>query len=313
MLRVRPRRFPLRLYLGLALVAALTLAGCAGRVPQRAGPVPPVASAVASNGLGDPATVATSGSTAIAGAAPLANITAARGVRVPILMYHEIGDGPNELYVSEKSFAAQLDLLVSRGYQSITLDQLYEALQGKGDLPTHPIVLSFDDGYASAYHTAFPLLQQHGLTGVFFIYTRGVGNAGRVTWDELRQMKAQGMEIESHTISHLDLPRLSLQPQRLKDETAGSRANLQAELGTSVEYFCYPAGRYNAAVIQAVKDAGYKAALTTKPGFADSSQSPYEWRRVRISRSDSLGTFEAKLGLKSDAGPVRPVAGATDF
>lgn len=327
MSRVRSRRLTIYAYLGLALltVLALSLAGC-GRTaaeapavgvpiatPQPIAGSPSMTQAAAADDLGAiPGSFrAAAGSfNAAGGVATAADKTVVVGPRIPVLMYHEIGDGPNELYVSEKSFAAQLDLLKSHGYQSITLDQLYDALQGKGTLPAHPVVFSFDDGYASAYQTAFPLLKQHGFTGVFFIYTRGVGTADRVTWDELREMQAQGMEIESHTMSHLDLPSLAGWPQRLRDETAGARAILQAQLGTSVEYFCYPAGRYNAAVIQAVKDAGYKAALTTKPGYADPSQSPYEWRRVRVNRSDSLATFAAKLGVKATASPtaVRPVA-----
>lgn len=211
-------------------------------------------------------------------------------------MYHEVGDGPNELYVSEKNFADQLNLLAENGYHTITLDQLYAAMTRTASLPPKPVVLTFDDGYASHYSRAFPLLKQYGFTGVFFVYTRGVGGANRVTWEQLREMQAAGMEIESHTVSHVDLAAISVSPDRLRREIEGSRTTLQAELGVPVEYFCYPAGRYNDQVLKAVKKAGYKAALTTKPGWVTSHQSPLEWRRVRINRSDTLRSFAAKVG-----------------
>lgn len=305
-----------------AVILALFLAAC-GRPAQPEAPNPPVTPAAPGNvspsvasaagvaslpqirgGAGEPVPVNAAGSTARAGQTESAAVS---GARVPVLMYHEIGDGPNELYVSEKSLAEQLDLLARQGYHSLTLDQLYSVLTGEAPLPPRPVVFTFDDGYASAYSKAFPLLRRHGFTGVFFIYTNGVGAADRVTWDELREMKAAGMEIEAHSASHSDLSLLSRYPRRLQAETAGARATLEAQLGGPVEYFCYPAGRYNATVIQALQGAGYKAALTTKPGWTSSAQSPYEWRRVRINRSDSLAAFTAKLGA---ALPARQPAAA---
>lgn len=219
-------------------------------------------------------------------------------------MYHEIGDGPNELYVSEKNFAAQLASLADRGFQTVSLDQLYAAMTSGAPLPSKPVVLSFDDGYASHYAKAFPLLKQHGFTGVFFVYTRGVGTAGRVTWDQLREMRAAGMEIEDHTVNHVDLTVTSGNPDRLRQEVEASRSTLQAELGAPVEYFCYPAGRYNDKVLAAVKKAGYQAAVTTKPGWVTPRQSPMEWHRVRVNRSDTLKSFAAKVGA---AAPQQPV------
>lgn len=293
-----------RLWLG-AVLAVLLVAGCASRAAPTgrsasAGKMGSVVSSLQPTVAPDKAaTVAAeelqAGSKRASGKAQRLP-EAARGLRVPVLMYHEIGDGPNELYVSEKSFAAQMALLAQQGFHSVTVDQLYAAMMEGAPLPPKPVVITFDDGYASHYSRAFPVLKQHGFTGVFFVYIRAVGTANGMTWDQLREMQAQGMDIESHTVNHLDLAALSANPSRLRQEVEASRSALQAELGTAVEYFCYPAGRYNSKVLAAVKAAGYRAALTTKPGWVTPEQSPFEWHRVRVNRSDTLTSFAAKVG-----------------
>jgi len=229
--------------------------------------------------------------------------------KAPVLMYHEIGDGQNELWVSEKNFEAQLAFLEERGYHSVTLPQLQAALEGRAELPSHPIVLTFDDGYSSHFSTAYPLLRKHGFSGVFFVYTSGVGRPNSVTWDQLREMQAAGMEIESHTVHHVDLAVASAHPDRLWRELADSRSTLQAELGAPVEYLCYPAGRYNAKVLEAARRVGYLAAFTTKPGWTTSAQDPLQWRRVRVNRSDTLTGFAAKVGAPITGAVAEKAAG----
>lgn len=240
---------------------------------------------------------------------PVSVIPDAAERRVPVLMYHEVGDGRNELWVSEQNFEEQLSFLREHGYQSITLRQLQAGLEGRAALPPRPVVLTFDDGYSSHYRTVFPLLRKYGFSGVFFVYTAGVGRAGNVTWDQLREMQQGGMEIESHTVRHVDLTLASKRPDRLRDELAESRATLQAELGVPVEYLCYPAGRYNERVLQAARKAGYVAAFTTRPGWTAFDQDPMQWRRVRINKSDTLTSFAAKVGAPAAGGPTEKSAG----
>lgn len=214
---------------------------------------------------------------------------------VPILMYHEIAVGPNDLYVSPNDFQKQLDFLARHGYHTVTLTELLSAVQGRSTLPPRPLVISFDDGYDNAYRVAYPMLKKHGFRGVFFVFVKGVGRRGYVTWAELREMTQAGMEIEAHTWSHPDLTRLAGNPARLRVETAGARAELEGRLGVAVRCLAYPYGRYNAAVLAAVRQAGYEVAVTTAYGYVRATTDPLLWPRVRIGRSDSLASFAAKL------------------
>lgn len=68
------------------------------------------------------------------------------------------------------------------------------------------MVITIDDGYESVYNIADPILRKYGFTATLFIYTDFVGVArGAITWDQLREMKGDGFEVGSHTLSHCDL------------------------------------------------------------------------------------------------------------
>ena len=81
----------------------------------------------------------------------------------------------------------------------------------------------------------------------------------------------------------------------LRREVTDSREMLRARFDVPVDFFCYPAGRYDAKVIAAVRRVGYLGATTTVEGLAG-PQDPYELRRVRVSRSDGVGGLAEKLG-----------------
>jgi len=225
-------------------------------------------------------------------ASPVPMLPGAR-VRVPVLMYHVLGDGPNSLYVSVADFRAQMDWLQKNGYHTVTLMQLYRN-QTKGDpLPDKPIVLTFDDGYASFYTVGYPAFKQHHFTAVLFAVPGFFGRPGYVTAQQVLEMDRGGMEIESHTMRHLDLP--SLSDEALHHEVFDSKKELEQALGHAVQFFCYPSGSYNIRVLKFVKEAGYLAGLTTKYGAVTPDTAPLEWRRVRISQGTSLAGFASEV------------------
>ena len=229
------------------------------------------------------------------------------GTGVPIMMYHHIAVPPADadairigLSVTPSSFAAQLDYLNSHGYQTITLARYVEWAtatrlgQPAAPLPANPIVLTFDDGYDDIYANAYPLLHQHGMVGTFNIITGKVGWQGYLTWPQLQEMSAAGMDIESHTVNHVDLD--SLDPARLDYELAESKQQLDTHLGVSVSIICYPSGRYDWAVEQAAQRAGYIAATTTRYGWSYPGSALFELPRVRVAGDEALAGFVASIG-----------------
>jgi peptidoglycan/xylan/chitin deacetylase (PgdA/CDA1 family) len=224
----------------------------------------------------------------------------AKALSVPILMYHlvdtivpDAGPYSEGLTVPKDHFEAQMDYLAENGYHPVTLEQIYAAMAGLGALPAKPVAITFDDGYKDNFTVAFPILQSHRFVATFFVLTSHVGGAINMTWDELREMQAQGMAIEPHGVHHPNLTTLS--SARLREELVDSRASILEMLGSVSRAYCYPGGAYDQTVIAAVKDAGYLVAVTTHNGKTLDPDHTYEWPRIRVTRGESVATFASHL------------------
>ena len=215
---------------------------------------------------------------------------------VPILFYHVInrpppGTAQPELWVSREDFAAQVATLARLGYHAVTLQQVYDAWHHGGLLPSKPIVLSFDDGYHSQYSNALPILRARGWPGVLNLEVKLLDSDLRPP--EVRAMIQAGWEVDAHTFTHPDLT--TLPADELRRQVAGSREAIRRRFGVPVNFFCYPAGRFDRAVETEVRSAGYLGATTTQPGLASPAGSPFELRRIRVNGSDGVAGVERSL------------------
>jgi peptidoglycan/xylan/chitin deacetylase (PgdA/CDA1 family) len=216
---------------------------------------------------------------------------------VPILMYHVVSAPPPgvayaELWTPRETFKATIALLVHSGYRGVTLGQVWRAWHGGPGLPRHSVVVSFDDGYLSQFTHAKPALRLFGWPAVLNLEGKNVGPGG-LTQKQVRTMIAAGWEVDSHTLTHPDLT--TLDDAALRRELQGSRALLRRDFGVPVDFFCYPAGRYNSRVEAAVRAAGYKAATTVDPGLASAGDDPYALPRIRVNGGDSPETVLAHV------------------
>jgi len=212
---------------------------------------------------------------------------------VPILEYHVIGEAPPsepypDLYITRPDFRHQLEWLDRNGYQAVTLEQVEDAWYRGGTLPPKPVVLSFDDGYRPQFTFALPQLRKHGWAGVLNLKAEG----SDLYESNVKAMIAAGWELAAHTIHHLDLTELG--PAELEEEVAGSREMLQHEFHVPVKDFCYPAGRFDQTVIEAVEAAGYEGATTEISGYAEADK-PYELARFEVLGSGGVAAVAADL------------------
>lgn len=212
---------------------------------------------------------------------------------VPILMYHHIRvfyDPKNpidtNLSTPPANFKEQIDWLKFHGFHTISMEEMFA-----GNLPDKPVVLTFDDGYQDGYDSAYKMLKDNGQVGVFFIITGAIGNKNYMSADELKEMAKNNMEIESHTVNHPNLTKLS--KDELDRQITKSKQALEDLLGSKVDYFCYPSGQFNDLVIAEAKAAGYKAAVTVNP--ATSTNNLYTLPRIRMNPGDSSLMLDKKI------------------
>ena len=221
-------------------------------------------------------------------------------INVPILMYHYIRVNHDfrdrlgfALSVTPADFEAQMDWLARNGYHTITFRDLHSYLTGAAGLPSHPVILTFDDGYADFYTHALPVLLSHDFKAVIYIVSGFIGRPGYMTSSQIQMADSADIEVGSHTVEHVDLAAAA--PANVRYQLAESKQALERLLGHPVLSFCYPSGKFNPAVASSVEIAGYRDATTTRPGSVRTLGGRYVWGRLRISGGESLAVFAADV------------------
>lgn len=217
-----------------------------------------------------------------------------------VLMYHSVGecaDDPYLVTVSPDRFERQLTWLSRRGLTGVGVAELLRArADGRGN---RLVGLTFDDGYADFVEHAVPLLLRYGHSATVFVLPGRLG--GSNAWDELgprkpllteegiRAAAAAGMEIGSHGLVHQDLTQTS--DGVLTDELRGSRDQLQEITGKAPEGFCYPYGKVDARVVNAVVEAGYGYGCAVGAGPLTGS---HALPRAYVGERDTDGRLDLK-------------------
>jgi peptidoglycan/xylan/chitin deacetylase (PgdA/CDA1 family) len=228
--------------------------------------------------------------------APNATAPAAKGGKVVvdqtaqtiIFCYHGLVDKVRfpGTQITPAAFEAQMKELKDRGITVIGMQDLLAWKRGEKNIPPRCAVITFDDGLKSQYEVAWPIMKKFGYTFTMFIYTEGVrgglfGGGEAITWEQLADMRDNGIDIQAHSATHQDLreghPVTIRQPdgkkvrkrltgpeyeQFLQNELVGCKQLLEQRLGIKVNCFAVPYGFYNQHVKDIARSAGYEAMFT---------------------------------------------------
>ena len=215
------------------------------------------------------------------------------------LMYHDIGSsrdhgGPIEagddptFTVTPEGFAAQLDHLAALGYRGVSLDR---AVAGG---VAAPVAITFDDGNIGQVRHGLQALVGRGMTATFFVTTDWIGTPGFASWDELRDMKAAGMSIQSHSRTHPLLA--SVDRARARSELVESKRVLDQALGQDTDTFALPGGSMPAGDWRGLfAEAGYRWIATSQWGVNSPDRASPVVRRCTIRGDVSSAWFERVL------------------
>jgi peptidoglycan/xylan/chitin deacetylase (PgdA/CDA1 family) len=237
-----------------------------------------------------------------------------RGFQLPILMYHSISEdleqGVSPYYrtaTHPKLFADQMAMLKSQGYGGVTLNDGLTSLHSFAQpCVPRPVVLTFDDGFQDFYHSAFPILQQHGFGATVYLPTAFIGETPRqfksrpcMTWSEVRALHRAGIEFGSHTVNHLHL--VDLDWAGIEGELRDSKTEIEQRLGHSLKAFAYPyafpqTDRAFAGQLRTTLEiAGYTSCATTQLGRVRAEGDRFWMKRLPVNSGDDLRLFHAKL------------------
>jgi len=207
---------------------------------------------------------------------------------VPILMYHKVE--PHSIRqadtVTPETFRRQMQYLKDHGLHVLSLQEFSSYLSRKQPFPRNAVLITFDDGYKNNFTDAYPILRSFGFPAVIFISPAQTGQPGYLTWDEVHQLQKGGIAFGSHGMTQAYLPKMSEEQRRI--EIFGSKKVLEENLGTKVEFFCYPVGGFNDVIKDMVRQAGYQGAMASNRGDDRFGTDVYQIKRVRMSNTDLL-------------------------
>ncbi len=230
---------------------------------------------------------------------------------IPILMYHSISSYASPAFrpctVTPEVFDKHLSYLKERHYTSLTVFQLAQALATGTALPPRPIVITFDDGFADFYTAALPALQRHGFSATLYVATAFVGATSRwlqhmgegdramLTWEQLAEISANGIECAAHTHTHPELDMLPASSAR--NEIVRSKEVLEDQLGQRVSSFAYPFGFYNPRLQQIVRESGFDSACAIRRKISSTQDNLYALARLAIWPDTDEQTLATALSI----------------
>ena len=208
--------------------------------------------------------------------------------------------------------------------------------------PPRPVVLTFDDGFRDFYTAAFPVLQEFGFSATMYLPTAFIQDPGPrtndhgpttakhelpsrprpgrqqgkvssshpfvgkkfLTWPEVRQLHAAGIEFGSHTVNHPKL--VDLDWPEIESEISKSKSEIKHQLGAPVTSFAYPYAfpqadkNFVEAFRQLLKRVGYESCVTTEVGRVRSGGDRFRLSRLPVNSADDDDLLLGKLAGNYD-------------
>lgn len=211
-------------------------------------------------------------------------------VSVPILMYHHLSDET----VSGPTLEEHMAALSEAGYTSVTLADLRDYVERGENLPSKPVVITFDDGYASNLEIGLPILEKYGMKATIYVIGCSVGKdtykdtgeamTPHFTGEQAKQLEETGLiTIGSHGYNIHEVKGRDPDPIRhgvlqredeseeeyvefLQEDFERFNEVMEPALGHKVDVLAYPYGQCSPLSEILAAREGIYATVTTIPG-----------------------------------------------
>ena len=222
------------------------------------------------------------------------------GIFLPVMSYSQSSDFSN---ISPKNqiLYAKLKTIMEPSSSSIATRESSNTAAAHNLVGNNKVViLSFDDNRKGDLTYAKPILDKYGFKATFFVICGKTTDRGAMNWNDISAMKQDGMDIESHTMTHAHLDNLT--QSQLEFEVGGSKQCL-ANHGYNATIFAYPynEGANNPNVVKTVAKYYDLARTGTEPlmflncqGFKGDSQTD-----CRTFTSDGKLTYANRYLIRS--------------
>jgi peptidoglycan/xylan/chitin deacetylase (PgdA/CDA1 family) len=146
-------------------------------------------------------------------------------------------------------------------------------------------------------------LRDYGFPATLFVYTDFIGGKKALSWEQIQVLAANGIDIQSKTLTHRNVARLEKEEsfrayfQALEREISSSKKIIEQKLKKQCKYLAYPYGETNTLVVELLKKYGYRAAFTVKRGSNPFFVNNYMIKRSIISGEFDMDQFKKNLAV----------------
>nr|WP_319398695.1 polysaccharide deacetylase family protein [uncultured Carboxylicivirga sp.] len=233
----------------------------------------------------------------------IAKVTQSNQWQVTTLVYHRFGDARYpSTNTTKSSFEEQLRWLKQNDYISVMASEV--AMLTDKDEKKY-VCITVDDGYKSFKENGMPLLKKYGMKATVFVNTQSVGWGDYLTWDDLKELQKEGIEIGSHSHSH-DYFLNKNKEERLiyfESDLGLSEKLFKKYLGAKPRTYAYPYGEFDQEMKALIKHKGYKLAFAQNSGVWNETSDFFAIPRFPMSGSIDIDSFTSKMLMK----PLRMV------
>lgn len=227
--------------------------------------------------------------------------------QINAFIYHRFDDARYpSTNVPVDIFTKQLEFLREHNIPAVSTQDISERIARGEPLPEHGVMITVDDSYLSFYEAGMPVIRKFGVPVSLFVNTDSVGTPGYMTWEQIREVAAQGVEIGNHTASHAYLvEKVSGETdaqwrQRIYNDIDRAQQAFERELGLVPNIFAYPYGEYSAEIIEVLKELGFIAAYAQQSGVIHPQHDPFTLPRFPMGGPfATLDEFTSKTAMKA--------------
>ena len=236
--------------------------------------------------------------------------------KIPVLCYHNIAtQNEKENYPEESdwtittdNFKEHLDYLKNNNYKTLTMDEFYNWKIGNLNLPYKSVLITFDDGFLSNYHYAFPLLKKYNMNATVFLIGEYVQNATQTDWDgniktymplelvEKSKEEYPNIDFCSHTYGlHYHNSINEVSKEQMEKDFSVFNNNI-----ANTKFLAYPFGQYNEDLINSWKSSDGLLAFAygpTRKDYRKASRKDDNYKIPRLNVSHGMEIWKLSLRL----------------
>lgn len=239
-------------------------------------------------------------------------------VKLPVIMYHAFlkdTEAHGEFVISPEQFENDIKYILEKGYTPISLKDLSQYLEGKGNLPEKPIMITIDDGYYNNYLYAFPVAKQYGVKMIIApimkfseLYSQHEENNAyysHITWEQGKEMVESGLvEFQNHTydLHYNNNTRKGIRKNNnetneqyekmLYTDLYQAHHLITEKFGFTPISIAYPFGYYSKDADNVIKQFGYKISFSSESGINNISPSQSAQMLKRYNRPSGKSSLE---------------------